>query len=115
MIKRQQAAGEIAGSLSGYGEMGALIESADWSATIGPLENWPTSLQTVVRIMLGSRYAIWIGWGPELTFLYNDAYGKMTLGKKHPWALGQPARDVWAEAWTDLGPRVEEVVRRGQA
>ena len=39
----------------------------------------------------------------------------MTLGKKHPWALGQPAREVWAEAWNDLGPRVDEVIRRGRA
>jgi signal transduction histidine kinase len=65
--------------------------------------------------MLDSRYAIWIGWGPDLTFLYNDAYRDMTLGKKHPWALGQPAREVWAEAWKDLGPRVDEVVQNGKA
>jgi signal transduction histidine kinase len=65
--------------------------------------------------MLDSRYAIWIGWGPELTFLYNDAYRAMTLGKKHPWALGQPAREVWAEAWQDLAPRVDDVVERGKA
>jgi signal transduction histidine kinase len=65
--------------------------------------------------MLDSRYAIWIGWGPELTFLYNDAYRSMTLGKKHPWALGQPARVVWAEAWQDLSPRVDDVVQRGKA
>jgi hypothetical protein len=39
----------------------------------------------------------------------------MTFGKKHPWALGQPAREVWSEAWKDLEPRVDEVVRRGQA
>src|SRR5271156_1141245 len=96
--------------------MGTLIRSTDWSrSTLGALEGWPESLKTVVRIMLDSRYAIWIGWGPDLTFLYNDAYRDMTLGKKHPWALGQPAREVWAEAWEDLGPRVDEVIRRGRA
>src|SRR5277367_3387691 len=98
------------------GPMGTLIRSTDWSrSTLGSLDEWPKSLKTVLRIALDSRYAIWIGWGPDLTFLYNDAYRDMTLGKKHPWALGQPAREVWAEAWSDLGPRVEEVVRRGQA
>jgi signal transduction histidine kinase/DNA-binding response OmpR family regulator len=106
----------VAEFLSGENEMAAMIRARDWSRTsLGSPDSWPNSLRTVVRIMLDSRYAIWIGWGPDLTFLYNDAYRAMTLGKKHPWALGQPAREVWAEAWRVLGPRVEEVVRYGQA
>src|ERR1700735_3909148 len=102
--------------LSGNGEMASLMRSRDWSHTIlGPPENWPDSLKTVVRIMLDSRSHIWIGWGPELAFLYNDAYREMTLGKKHPEALGRPAAEVWAEVWPDLWPRVEEVVKHGKA
>ena len=102
--------------LSGRGETASLMRSMDWSHTsLGPPENWPNSLKTVVRIMLDSRYAIWIGWGPELTFLYNDAYREMTLGKKHPWALGKRADEVWAEIWSDLSPRVEQVIQHGQA
>jgi PAS domain S-box-containing protein len=102
--------------LSGDGETASLMRSRDWGHTsLGPPENWPDSLKTVVRIMLDSRYAIWIGWGPELAFLYNDAYREMTLGKKHPGALGRPAEEVWAEVWPDLGPRVEEVVKHGKA
>jgi hypothetical protein len=58
---------------------------------------------------------MWMGWGPELTFLYNDAYASMTLGKKHPWALGRPSREVWAEIWPDIGPRIESVLRTGHA
>ena len=65
--------------------------------------------------MLDSRYAMWLGWGPNLTFLYNDAYAKMTLGPKHPWALGRSAREVWREIWNDIGPRAEAVLRTGQA
>ena len=42
---------------------------------------------------------MWMSWGPELTFLYNDAYAKMSLGKKHPWALGKPSWEVWKEIW----------------
>jgi signal transduction histidine kinase len=102
--------------LSGSSEMDGLIRSADWSQNpLGSPQNWPNSLKIMVRMMLDSRYAIWIGWGPELSFLYNDAYARMTLGKKHPWALGKPAREVWAEAWDTLGLRVEEVVRHRQA
>ena len=47
----------------------------DWAQTpLGPVETWPQSLRTVVRILLTSRYAMWMGWGPDLTFFYNDAY-----------------------------------------
>jgi PAS domain S-box-containing protein len=64
--------------------------------------------------MLTSRYAMWMGWGPELTFFYNDAYAP-TLGVKQSWALGSPARKVWGEIWPDIGPRIDQVVRTGQA
>src|SRR5580698_1746373 len=74
----------------GGGDIGNLVREFDWSSTpLGDPKNWPQSLKTVVRVMLTSRFAMWMGWGPELTFHYNDAYARMTLGKKHPWALGK--------------------------
>jgi signal transduction histidine kinase/FixJ family two-component response regulator len=58
---------------------------------------------------------VWVGYGPELTFLYNDAYRRMTLGAKHPWALGRPFSEVWAEVWSDVANRVEQVIATGVA
>ena len=102
--------------LAGGGEMGALMRDFDWAATpLGDVDSWPQSLRTAVRVLLTSRFAMWMGWGPDLTFLYNDAYGRMTLGRKHPWALGRPAREVWAEIWRDIGPRIERVIETGDA
>jgi signal transduction histidine kinase len=101
---------------TGGGEMGALVRSHDWSRTpLGPVETWPQSLKTTVRILLTSRFSMWMGWGPDLTFLYNDAYQRDTLGKKHPWALGRPARTVWAEIWDDISPRIQRVLETGEA
>ncbi|HEY5146135.1 MAG TPA: histidine kinase dimerization/phospho-acceptor domain-containing protein, partial [Polyangiaceae bacterium] len=45
----------------------------------------------------------------------NDAYARQTLGAKHPWALGRPAREVWAEVWPELDVRVSHVLRSGEA
>jgi PAS domain S-box-containing protein len=99
----------------GNGEMAALMRATDWSQTaVGPVVSWPQSLKTVVRIMLTSRYAMWMGWGHDKTFFYNDAYSP-TLGVKHPRALGMPAHEVWAEIWTEIGPRIEAVLRTGEA
>jgi PAS domain S-box-containing protein len=98
------------------GEMGALVRAHDWAATpLGPAEQWPQSLRAVVRLLLTSRFAMWMGWGPDLTFLYNDAYRRMTLGAKHPWALGRPAGVVWAEIWTEIFPRIRTVMESGEA
>ena len=55
------------------------------------------------------------GLGPGPGFFYNDAYRPMTLGAKHPWALGRPASEVWAEIWQDIGPRAEARAATGDA
>ncbi|NYH15534.1 hypothetical protein GGD41_002762 [Paraburkholderia bryophila] len=90
--------------LSGGGELGALIRAYDWTQTaLGAPENWPQGLKLAIRIMLTSRQPIWIGWGDELIKFYNDPY-KSIIGGKHPVALGQPARVVWREIWTEIEP-----------
>ena len=99
-----------------HGELAQLIRAKNWDETpLGSPHAWPSSLQTILRVMLSSRYAMWLGWGPELTFFYNDAYAEETLGAKHPWALGRPARDVWAEIWDTLKTRIDHVRRTGEA
>ncbi len=98
------------------GDVGGDLLAVDWAATpLGPPELWPRSLASIVQVLLSSRFSMWMAWGPELTFLCNDAYRRDTLGKKYPWALGRPAREVWAEIWPDIGPRIETVLRTGEA
>jgi signal transduction histidine kinase len=104
------------GFVRGGGALGQLVRDFDWAKTpLGAIDSWPQSLKTVVRVLLASRFAMWMSWGPELTFLYNDDYARMTLGKKHPWALGKPSREVWKEIWGDIGPRIHRVLETGEA
>jgi signal transduction histidine kinase len=105
-----------AGWVRAGGALGKLVRDFDWTKTpLGAVEQWPQSLKTVVRVLLTSRFAMWMSWGPELTFLYNDDYARMTLGKKHPWALGKPSREVWKEIWDDIAPRIHRVLETGEA
>ncbi len=84
--------------LAGGGELGALIRAYDWNRTaLGAPDSWPQGLKIAIRIMLTSRQPIWIGWGSELLYFYNDPY-KSIIGGKHPDALGQPTRVVWRES-----------------
>lgn len=99
---------------AGDGEMAALMRSIDWSQTLGSPDQWPQSLKTSIRIMLGSRYPMFVWWGETLTNFYNDDYIPI-LGQRHPWALSQPAAQVWAEIWQTLEPQAEAVLRAGQA
>jgi len=96
--------------------MGARIRAFDWVRTdLGPIEGWPEALKTALSLILGAQMPMWIGWGPELLFLYNDAYVQVLGEAKHPWALGRPAAEVWAEIWDVCGPLAERVFRAGEA
>ncbi|QWZ08013.1 SpoIIE family protein phosphatase [Nocardioides panacis] len=98
------------------GEVGSDLLKVDWAATpLGPLDTWPRSLESVVRLMLTSRFSMWMAWGPELTFLCNEAYRRDTLGDKYPWALGRPAAEVWSEIWDDISDRIAKVMSTGVA
>ncbi|MBE7187423.1 SpoIIE family protein phosphatase [Jatrophihabitans endophyticus] len=96
--------------------LGRDYAAVDWAATpLGDPHTWPRSLQAVVRMMVGVRFAIWIGWGPDLTFFCNDAYRHDTLRAKYPWALGRPTREVWAEIWDEVVPLFDSVMLRGES
>lgn len=101
--------------LQGGGEMGERMRALNWHETsLGPPDTWPQSLRTIVRMMLDSRYAMWMAWGPELIFFCNDAY-LPTLGLKRDWALGSRSERVWAEVWEYAYPRIRHVLDHGEA
>jgi PAS domain S-box-containing protein len=89
---------ETAPFLSGGGATAALIASHDWAATaLGPLKDWPQSLQTATAIVLRSADPMAILWGPDGVLIYNDAYADF-VGDTHPAALGSKIRDAWAQS-----------------
>lgn len=102
--------------LTAPGELGKRIQAYDWARTpLGPIGQWPQSLKTAISLMLSSRQPMWIGWGPDATFLYNDAYIDVLGQEKHGWALGRPAAQVWSEIWDICGPLSDIVLKQGDA
>ena len=96
--------------LTGGGETGALMARHDWSRSpLGAPGSWPQSLRSVVGLMLNSKFPMFVAWGPELSFLYNDPYAEI-LGSKHPQALGRSFPDVWADIWADIRPLVDSAL-----
>src|SRR6478735_4815147 len=96
------------------GELGMLMRRHDWSTSpLGPPENWPLTLRSVVGPLLQSQFPMFVAWGSELGFLYNDSYAEI-LGAKHPRALGRRFYDIWSEIWPDISPLVDAAMN-GQA
>src|SRR4029453_7569777 len=100
--------------LAGGGQTGALMRAYDWSKSpLGAPESWPQSMRTGVGLLLQSRFPMFVAWGEELGFLYNDPYAEI-LGAKHPRALGRRFYDIWSEIWPDISPLID-AARAGHA
>ncbi len=97
--------------LVGESAMARLMRQHDWShSPVGPPEQWPPELRSVVSLMLGSAFPMFLAWGPAQTMFYNDGYCDI-LGAKHPAALGEPFYEVWHEIRGDLKPLVQRAMR----
>ncbi|GIZ51435.1 hybrid sensor histidine kinase/response regulator [Noviherbaspirillum aridicola] len=96
--------------LSGPGEMRALMRMQDWSASpLGHPRTWSPALRTVTGLMLDSKFPMFVAWGPELGFLYNDSYIEV-LGAKHPTAIGRRFHDIWFEIWDVIDPLIRRAL-----
>lgn len=96
--------------LSSDGEMGDRLRAHDWSQSpLGLPAQWPLSLRTAVNIMISAKQPMFLVWGPDLTFLYNDAYTPL-LGGRHPDALARPFQEIWADIWDEIEPLVNRAL-----
>ena len=93
--------------IRGDSEMSGLMRDHDWSSSpLGEPQDWPAALRTIVGLLLQSKFPMFVAWGPELGFLYNDAYARI-LGSKHPAALGRRFDEIWSEIWSDISPLID--------
>lgn len=98
----------------GTSQMARIMLEHAWEETpLGDSRHWPDALKIPLRMLLTTRFEMWLGWGPDLRFFYNDAYIP-TLGIKHPAMLGRPFREVWSEVYDEVADQVERV-RAGEA
>jgi serine phosphatase RsbU (regulator of sigma subunit)/anti-sigma regulatory factor (Ser/Thr protein kinase) len=97
-------------------EVGREAREIAWDRTpLGAPETWPMTLRHVVQMCFSTRFPVMLVWGPELTLIYNDAYREILGDVKHrAGALGEPAAEVWAELWDEVGPLFDHVLRTGE-
>jgi len=96
--------------LAGPSTMARMMREHDWvSSAVGHPRAWPQSLRSVVNLMLGSGFPMFVAWGPTLEMLYNDAYAEI-LGRKHPASLGTAFEKVWYDILEDIMPLVNRAL-----
>lgn len=97
------------------GEMARRIRDMDWSGhPLGSPSGWPQALRFSLNLCLSSSFPMAIYWGPDYFLLYNDAWSAIPADR-HPWALGRPGAEVWADIWDVVGPDFEAALRDGTA
>jgi signal transduction histidine kinase/CheY-like chemotaxis protein len=100
--------------LPSQGELADLIRVFDWAATpLGPSDQWPASLKTILNIVLTSNHPMFIWWERDLIQFYNDAYRKTMGPERHPSALGKPGRECSQEIWAVIGPQIDSIMAGG--
>ncbi len=77
-------------------------------AALGAPADWPAELRLLTGLILGASEAMFVAWGPQRVFFYNDAYAPI-LGSRHPAALGQPIQQVWSDIWPTISPLFDRV------
>ncbi|UPG74076.1 PAS domain-containing protein [Roseomonas gilardii subsp. gilardii] len=95
--------------LAGGGRATRLILERDWSShLLGEPSGWPEALKATLSTLLNSPESMLLAWGrDELTFFFNETYIPL-LGPRVSWAMGAPFREVWADAWAQARPIIDQ-------
>ncbi|WP_190481715.1 PAS domain-containing protein [Pseudanabaena sp. FACHB-2040] len=102
----------LAHFLNHKGRPGDLLQSYNWAETrLGPLENWPQSLQTALSICLTSPLPMFMGWGEELILFYNEACQQALDLSADTLELGQPVRLGCPRLWAVVGSLLQQVMQ----
>jgi len=88
--------------LLGEGEATLRLHMVDWSTTaLGPLSGWGAPLRTAVNLIMAAPTPMFLFWGRELRWLYNDAARPLVAA---PERLGVRGRETRIAGWNEIEP-----------
>lgn len=92
------------------GDAGKIIISKNWEKTpVGPIDKWPPELITSLGIILYSQIPMFLLWGSEFIFFFNDAYRESAYySEQKTETLGKPIKQANKELWTILKQNIEK-------
>lgn len=91
--------------------MGERIRGHDWARSpLGEPDRWPSTLRTMVEVIIGASQPMFVTWGPDHRLFFNDSYQRI-LGERAASALGEPILAQWPHIAADLRPLLARVER----
>ncbi|MCJ2109188.1 PAS domain-containing protein [Methylobacterium sp. E-041] len=94
--------------LAGGGEAARMIRERDWTGhPLGMPETWSEGFRIALSLVLTSPESMILTWGPDLHFFFNDTYFPL-LGPRLEWAMGERFDVVWADAWEQAKPIIDD-------
>ena len=97
-------------------KMAVELGTFDWAkTTFGPITFWPNSLISSLKILLMSPLPMWLCWGPDFIFFYNDEFSNQFFDQSNPARICSPARLAWPEGWSMIRSSVTSVMQTGHS
>ncbi|CAG8582437.1 8117_t:CDS:10 [Paraglomus occultum] len=82
-----------------------LVRSFDWASTpLGPIDNWPFWLKSVVHLCLHAVIPITVYIGPERRMIYNQMWRPIFQADHPDVALGKSGLEFYPDAHEQLDP-----------
>ena len=96
------------GSLVAKTAMGEAIRTTDWTVhPLGSPATWPASLRSLLSMMAACPTPMFVAWGDDLSFFFNDAYRPIFGSLFREGLTGAGFRDIWGHVWDEIGPLVD--------
>jgi PAS domain S-box-containing protein len=98
--------------LNNGGEMGILINEFEWTNTsVGDPSTWSEGFRTALSIMLSSHIPMFLVWGSEKSFFYNDSFRPFLIAmEKHPEALGKSLNGLFNQDWKVVSDTIYNMI-----
>ena len=100
--------------LTNMGELGSLISEFKWSETsLGAPEKWPPQLETSLAIMHGSGVPMFLIWGKERFFFYNDSFSAFFSDNGIKTSTFETRfKDAMPFGWETISDIIEQVINQ---
>lgn len=97
--------------LKNTGNAASLITDCDWNNhLLGPISTWSQSLKTSLGIMFRSQIPMFLVWGADKSFFYNDAFQPFLNVKNDKYSFGFNIENMLSPKWQEVINTVEMMI-----